>query len=192
MQKPEGWDTMEGREISYETPAPGPTILGIVRAVYEKSGAGNNQLTLELDIADGKFKNYYRELGDRINQRCFMRHWQGTEGKSLPYFKGLIKAIEESNEGYRWDFNESGLSRKLIGANLREEEYRRKDGNIIIILRPAYLCSTKSIFSGGHRVLPRKTLPIGQEEDNQGFGQHPDYEGDMSEKSHDQRDNTPF
>lgn len=34
---------------------------------------------------------------------------QGYEGKQLPFFKGMITCIEESNEGYEWNWDEKRL-----------------------------------------------------------------------------------
>jgi hypothetical protein len=160
MHKPEGFDSADTREGGFREPPAGPCIMGIVRAVAGKSNNQNDQLVFDLDIAEGAFKNHYREKGVKFNGNFYLRHYQGTDGKSLPYFKGLIKAIEESNPGYKFDFNEGALSRKLIGANLREEEYVKKsDGSIATRLKPAYLCSVESIRKGGHKVLPLKKLP---------------------------------
>jgi hypothetical protein len=158
MRKPDGYDGAEAKNAGFREPVAGPCILGIIRATAGKSDNGNPQLTIELDIADGPFKNFYREKSERFNQSWYLKHWQGTEGKSIPYFKGLIVAIEESNPGYKFDFNEATLSRKLIGGNLREEEYAKKDGSIGVRMKIAYLCSLQSVTTGGHKVLPTKKL----------------------------------
>jgi hypothetical protein len=159
MHKPEGYDGSDAREGGFREPAAGPCVLGIINAAAEVSSHGNAQLVFHLDIAEGTFKNHFRARGERFNGNFYMRHYQGTEGKSLPYFKGLIKAIEESNPGYKFDFNEGTLVHKLVGGNLREEEYAKRDGTVGTRLKPAYLCSVDSIRKGGHKVLPIKKLP---------------------------------
>jgi hypothetical protein len=165
MRKPDGYDDTDAREGGFKepSPGPGPYILGIIKADSGNSGSGHAQLVFHLDIADGPFKNHFRAKGERFNGNFYMRHYQGTEGKSLPYFKGLIKAIEESNPPYKFDFNEGLLSRKLIGGNLREEEYVKKDKTIGLRLKPAYLCSIQSIKEGGHRILPTRKLAVSRE-----------------------------
>jgi hypothetical protein len=161
MRKPDNYDQSEAIEGGFREPHAGPCILGIVKADVQKNRNGEQQLVLFLDIADGEFKNYYRRQTERFNKSRYLRFYQNTEGKGLPHFKGIIRAIEEANPGFTFDWNESSLSRKKIGGNLRDEEYvRTNDGTIGTSLRVAYLCSIKSIEAGEHKVLPvRKLAP---------------------------------
>lgn len=48
---------------------------------------------------------------------------------SLPFFKGFVTALEESNKNYKWDNDESKFVGKLIGFVIAEEEYEGKDRN---------------------------------------------------------------
>ena len=48
---------------------------------------------------------------------------------SLPFFKGFITALENSNKGYKWDNDETKFVGKLIGFVIGEEEYEGKDKN---------------------------------------------------------------
>lgn len=48
---------------------------------------------------------------------------------SLPFFKGFITALENSNRGYKWDNDETKFVGKLIGFVIGEEEYEGKDRN---------------------------------------------------------------
>lgn len=49
--------------------------------------------------------------------------------QSLPFFKGFVTALENSNNGYKWDNDESKFIGKLIGFVIGEEEYMGKDRN---------------------------------------------------------------
>ena len=96
---------------------PGGYVCGItaVEDVPEKE-----YLRIEYDIAEGKLKNYYRTL---YNNKGF---WGGStiksyKEKALPFFKGFITAVEQSNAGYKWDNDENKLIRKLVGFVLAEE-----------------------------------------------------------------------
>ena len=74
-----------------------------------KPSTGKEQLVLQLDIAEGEYKDLYGDLFAANIERngngrqsgttadCFR---QGFEGKQLPFFKGMISCIEESNVGY--------------------------------------------------------------------------------------------
>lgn len=85
-------------------------------------------LKLSYDIAEGTFKDYYMDLYKAIN------FWGGTFYRSYKdtakgFFKGFITAVENSNPGYKWNWNEQSLKGKKIGIVLREEEYIPQQGN---------------------------------------------------------------
>ena len=48
---------------------------------------------------------------------------------SLPFFKGFVTAIENSNKGYEGDNDETKFVGKLIGFVIGEEEYEGKEKN---------------------------------------------------------------
>jgi hypothetical protein len=54
-----------------------------------------------------------------------------TEGEQVGRYKGLIVAIEQSNPGYKWDFDEGTLKGKTCACIFREEEYiGQNDGKV--------------------------------------------------------------
>jgi hypothetical protein len=158
MRKPVGYETSEIVDGGFAEPKPGSYILGIINAVAEIKN-GEQRVIFNLDIAEGKFKNHFGKQTKRFGKNRYLRYYQNTEGKGLPYFKGVIKAIEESNPGYVFDFNESGLVLKKVGGNLRDEEYVGTDGTVKTSLRVGYLCSIRGVLEGEHRVMSVKKLP---------------------------------
>ena len=48
---------------------------------------------------------------------------------SLPFFKGFVTALENSNKGYKWDNDETKFVGKRVGFVIGEEEYEGKDKN---------------------------------------------------------------
>lgn len=99
--------------------AAGGYVCGITRV---ENVAASQYLKIEFDIAEGENKNYYRELQKNYG------FWGGSfvrsyKEKALPFFKGFITCVEKSNNGYRWNYDENGLCRKLVGLVLGEEEY---------------------------------------------------------------------
>ena len=48
---------------------------------------------------------------------------------SLPFFKGFVTALENSNDGYKWDNDETKFIGKRIGFVIGEEEYEGQDRN---------------------------------------------------------------
>ena len=60
--------------------------------------ANSEYLRFEYDIAEGEYKNYYRELSEHLN------FWGGSfiksyKEKALGFFKKMIVAFEKSNPG---------------------------------------------------------------------------------------------
>lgn len=157
MNKPNGYDaaqatTFEGGGM----PLPGAYVLGIISAECKESRSGNEMLVLSLDIVEGQYKNNYRNLGERLKKDCLLKHYRVTDTEqSLPYFKGDIKAIEESNPGFKFNFDEKTLRGKYVGGMLREEEYEKSDGTIATVLKIAFLCSVEKVKSGT-LVTPKK------------------------------------
>ena len=90
-----------------------------------------NYLYMEFDIAEGEYKDYYKELEERLDfwgGRCYRSY---TE-KALPMFKRMCSAVTKSNKGFIFDGNdhcdESTLIGKKVGMILGEEEYIGNDG----------------------------------------------------------------
>lgn len=176
MNKPNGYDsapatTFEGGGM----PLPGAYVLGIIGAECKQSNNGNEMLVLSLDIVEGQYKNNYRNLGERLKKDCLLRHYRVTDSeKSLPYFKGDIKAIEDSNQGFKFNFDEKTLRGKYVGGMLREEEYEKSSGEIATVLKIAFLCSVERVRSGA-LVVPKKkefdgyTAPQTQSDDELPF-----------------------
>ena len=114
-------------------------------------------IKLALDIADGEFKDYYNEL---YKSKGF---WGLTSIRSyketaLPFFKSFITAVETSNPGYKFDYNEQLLKGKLVGIVLQEEEYIKNDGSIGIKLVVQEFRSVEKIKNGDFKVKDKKCL----------------------------------
>lgn len=115
-------------------------------------------LKFEFDIAEGTFKGYYAALEEAINI------WLGNFIKSykeaaLPFFKGFITAIENSNPGFKYeDGNEQSLKGKLIGLVMREEEYQKRGGDIAVNVKVDEVRSVDKIRKGDFKIKPLKKL----------------------------------
>lgn len=164
MQKPNGYDQAESRQFAQnDKPPAGAYIMRILSAAESKSKEKSRpMLVLCLDIAQGQYANNFRKLYDFFKSKNQDAKWplvhrRCTDEAQLEYFKGDIKAIEESNEGFIFDFNEKTLNGKLVGCMLREKEICiNQDGSPKTVLEIAFLCSTKKVLSGEMKPLPIK------------------------------------
>lgn len=93
-----------------------------------------SRLEIAIDITQGEFKDYYKN--DFNAQQSEDKRWKGVLRQYIPVddgsdkdnwtkstFKALIEAIEDSNSGFHWDWDEKKLKNKKIGVLLRDEEY---------------------------------------------------------------------
>jgi len=165
MQKPNGYDTSEPKEFTgFNRPEAGAYVLGIVSAEERKTKKGDNMIVLCLDIAEGEFKGHYRELSSKFGKDRLLKHYRVIDRpESTPYFKGDIKAIEESNRGYKFNFDESTLRGKFVGGMLCEEEYLAPDGDTKTSLKVGFLCSVDKAKSGTLKTPAIKKLKTGSD-----------------------------
>lgn len=131
MNKIPGYDKSPAYTGESQALPAGKYICEIKGAKVVKNSSGSEQLVLQLDIAEGEYKNYYSDLyaadlersGSKAKWRNGGLFRQGWEGKSLPYFRGLMTCIEKSNDGYTWDWDEKTLKGKRIGVLFGREQF---------------------------------------------------------------------
>lgn len=130
MKKPAGYD--EAQAFTGESVAlpPGLYVCKIIMAI-EENRQGKSVLAIAYDIAEGEYAGFYQKRYDANtdpNKKWPAIHRQNTEGNSLPFFKGLMTSIEESNPGYHWNWDENTLKGKKFGAGMGREEFTANDG----------------------------------------------------------------
>ena len=91
-------------------------------------------LLISFDIVDGEYKDFFKT--DYKNQDSEDKKWRGTYRLRIPKddgteqdgwtkrsFGNAIWAIEASNPGYHWDWNEATLKNKSVGVLYRNREW---------------------------------------------------------------------
>lgn len=141
----------------FARPTAGGYVIGIVSVedVPEKE-----YLKISYDIAEGEFKNYYYDMKQRTGYDLPVMY-KSYKDKALGFFKAFLDAVAASNPGYTWNNDERTLTRKLVGCVLREEEYRNRDGEIKVSLKPEVFYPAADIRAGKFEALPKKTLTGG-------------------------------
>ena len=107
----------------------------IIQAKVETSSNGSPMLVLAYDIAEGEYKDFYKKDFDSRATDA-NRKWRGTFRLFLPKEDGsdqdarnsatlghALWAIEDSNEGFHFDWDEKHLVGKTVGINVRNKEY---------------------------------------------------------------------
>lgn len=169
MKAINNWDNIKAAGNN-ERLAPGGYVC-IIRKVEDDPD--NQCLTIEYDIAEGPFKNYAADTCERAG------FWpldfkKSYKDKALGFFKAMIEAIEKTNSGFAWDWNEKKLVNKGVGMVLREEEYENRSGQLKVRLKPFAFCTAQDIRTGNFTVPERKLIdhvtaaPQFQEEEEEG------------------------
>lgn len=151
-----GFDKAAAYDGSNERLPAGGYICKILKAWCETTPNGSEQLVLALEIAEGNYAGFIKKQfdGRKANNPnaawpCIFKQFTlGTDGQTNPFFKGMLKSIEESNAGYRWNWQEATLANRLIGMIFREEEFEANDGSIKTVVRPAFPRSVERIRNG--------------------------------------------
>ena len=73
-------------------------------------------------------------------------------------FENAIYALEDSNNGFHWDWNETKLKGLVVGGLVNEREYEKHDGTIGTATNFAKFVSVDKIRSGKYTLPKDKTL----------------------------------
>ena len=140
----------------YERLAPGGYVCKILEATDEPQ---KEYLRIVYDIAEGHEAGRYKdEPAENVYRHSFIRSYKE---KALGMFKSFTNALEASNDGYKWDFDENKLAGKLIGIVFGYEQYEANDGTVKERLRVASTKSAEAIRKGDFRTPALKLLKDG-------------------------------
>ncbi|MFC2639060.1 MAG: DUF669 domain-containing protein [Mitsuokella sp.] len=180
MMKPNGFDTAPAiKGGGFPQLPPGGYICRIVEAKEQKSKSGRNMLVFGLDIAEGEYKDFYLKQFQRRHEENPDTKWpclyyQLTDGDSVGRLKGLLMALEESNDGFilaSWDWDEKRLKKLLCCGVFREEEYLNHENKVRTSVKCISILPTAELPNV--KVPEKKTLEP-QQQNNGGWGNIPD------------------
>ena len=126
------------KSVGANEPLPaGGYVAKILNAKVEEYSWGE-KLVISFDIAEGEYKDFFRKQYNENTRED--KKWKGNFRLTIPQesnqyfdsqkrtFGNAIWAIEESNPGYHWDWNESALKGKMVGVLFRNREWEMDDG----------------------------------------------------------------
>lgn len=142
MKKIENWNEIEAKGMDDFKALPiGAYECKIINAVENHNEqSGKTTLKVMVDIASGEYKDYFKKRYD--SNTAIDRKWDNNatkflafEGENTSFFKGFITIVENSNIGYKWDWEESTLrDKKLVGV-FQYEQYEKQDGTKALKVR---------------------------------------------------------
>lgn len=125
------------KSVSANEPLPaGGYVAKILNAKVEEYSWGE-KLVISFDVAEGEYKDFFRKQYNENTRED--KKWKGNFRLTVPNegnqyfdsqkrtFGNAIWAIEESNPGYHWDWNETALKGKMVGVLFRNFEWAMED-----------------------------------------------------------------
>lgn len=166
INRPNNWDNVQAFSDRQKLPV-GAYVCDIKQAVVQENNYGG-QLCVLFDISAGEYAGYYDDDFKR-NQREDKK-WKGVLRLWLPkedgsdkdewtksILKGFISAVEESNRGYTWNWDEKSLAKKEIGILFRNEEWEY-EGKTGWATRPFRAISVDSVEDGSYTIPKDRPL----------------------------------
>ena len=133
MRKIENFDKITEAGEFQQLPA------GVYGAVITNAIDVTDREYLEIywDVAKGEYAHYFKSLVD-AGLTDSSKSIRSYKDSAVRFFKSFITAIEKTNSGYEWDWNEKSLIGKKVMVVVGEEEYIDKDGNVILVRQYRY------------------------------------------------------
>lgn len=172
IRMPNNWN--EVKEFTDRPKLPVNAYVCKVKRAAVQANEHGEQLCILFDIFEGDWRNFYNDDFESNTQenkkwRGVLRYWlpkeDGSEkdGWTKSALKGMVNAFENSNPGYRFNWDETTLAGKMIGILFRNEEWEY-EGKTGWTARPYRAISVDSVRSGDFR-LP-KEKPLKKEENS--------------------------
>lgn len=130
-------------------------------------------LCVNFDIADGEHKGHFMARFKADANSEFGQKWKGVFRVNVPSEKSkypesdqqklehFIWAVQTSNKGYTWDWNEAGLKNKWIGVLFRNREWSF-NGSTGWMTECCAVTSAQAIRAGDFEVPADKPLKKAQ------------------------------
>lgn len=166
MKKFEGFENIgTGSQIQ-----PGGYVLKILD-VSGKTYTWGNVVIVSFDVVEGPQKDFYAK--NYAGQTGEDKKWKGTfrvtepkddgtdaDNKTKWYLKKFTDALEASNPGYKWDWDETKWKDKLIGGIFGQRYFLDNSGSEKMCVEMRFPATIEDIRAGRYEI-PEKKLDQG-------------------------------
>lgn len=146
----------------------GGYVMKILDARIENKGYGD-YIMIAGDVEGGEYhhyfaKNYKAQTGEdkkwRGNYLLNIPADDGSErdGWTKRRFKTFTEALEDSNPGYHFDWDETKFKGKMIGGLFNAREYEKSDGDTAWATNWGGVCAVEKIRDGSFTLPKDKPL----------------------------------
>ena len=119
---------------------PAGAYVAAIKNVKIDGAEPDQQLVLRLDIIEGDWAGYYTRRYEHDSQSGgqYEAKYKGDLRIQIPNpdntkrshpewdirtFNNMVWCVEQSNKGYKWNWDEKGLKGKIVGINVRDGVY---------------------------------------------------------------------
>lgn len=170
IAKPMDWDSAQAYTGDGEKMTPGGHVVRIMAMRQEMSRNNKPMIVVAFDIEEGsELDGFYKRQHDARKGYNAAAKWTGVirymlyarDGMSTNgFFKGFIDAVEKSNPGYCWNWDERSLAGKKVGMIFGEEEYKDLQNGVVRVTVKAQQARSVQAVLDGVPVPPIKKLPM--------------------------------
>lgn len=169
---------------NYERLPKGGYVMQI-KNVEIRQNSNGDYLFISADIYEGDYIQFFTR--EYKNQQAEDKKWHCNYLLNIPKddgseqdawtkrkFKTFTEALEDSNEGYHFDWDEQKFKGKLIGGLFNEREWETNKGMIVRSTNWGGVCSVDKIREGTYtlpkdRLLNPAPAPVVTSTDSNGF-----------------------
>lgn len=166
MKQFKGYERKE--QSSYEPLPKGAYVIKLLNIKEEpnKNGEGTH-LKISFDIAEGEYTGFYKKSFESDSRED--KKWPGdaivyitcpddnSQQYVLDNFNTFMTAVEDSNEGYHWSWDENTLKNKLVGAKFFIEQ-SQYNGKIYDHTKAKWFIAAQKVRDGKYGKLPNDKL----------------------------------
>lgn len=160
INKINGFEEIEAKEQGeFKGLQAGPQVVRIVKVT---DVADKQYIKVDFDIIKGEFTGYFKRLAD---MNAGEWNWQGStyvsyKESAVKIFRNFVTALERSNNGYVFDWDENKWVGKTFVAVYGEEEYIGNDGSVRTSVKVVQCRSTQALQNGDIKTpAPKKLKP---------------------------------
>lgn len=167
MKKINGFENVKPYVDAEKLPV-GAYVVKLMKGARVEATPYGETLLIPFDICEGEYAGFYTnqfqnsQLEDKKYKgvyRMRLPKEDGTEqdGWTMRRMKTDLTAIEDSNPGYHWNWNEESLNGLYVGLVYREREWLF-NGQTGVSAQPHSMKSVEDVRAGKFKIPPVKKL----------------------------------
>lgn len=166
MKQFQGYERKE--QVEFEILPKGAYVIKLLNVKEEGNSNGNgSHLKIAFDIAEGEYAGFYKRAFDNDTRED--KKWNNDavlyiscpEDNSPQWlvdnFNKFMTAVEDSNEGYHWNWDENTLKNKVVGAKFCNEQ-STYEGKVYDHMKAKWFIAAKKVRDGKAGKLPNDKL----------------------------------